>query len=173
MGSFKIITLIATLLLSIQAFHLSKFTSKRSSFIAMAASSPTDGVIVGGGRIGNLLYELNDKKDILLSSRDDKIPVTKGPIYVCTRNNDLDAIRQIMNSKTTDEIQSKYFDVDRQKKHMIKMLNDYKIYNENYIYEIFKFIEYITNKVDAVVIRDFSDFLETFAKSVKDANKWI
>ena len=86
-------------------------------------------------------------------------------------NNDLDAIRQIMNSKTTKEIQDKFFDVDRQKKHMIKMLNDYKIYNENYIYEIFKFIEYITNKVDAVVIRDFSDFLETFAKSVKDANK--
>lgn len=86
-------------------------------------------------------------------------------------NNDLDAIRQIMNSKTTDEIQSKYFDVDRQKKHMIKMLNDYQIYNESYIYEIFKFIQYITSKVDAVVIRDFSDFLETFAKSVKDANK--
>ena len=86
-------------------------------------------------------------------------------------NNDLDAIRQIMNSKTTDEIQSKYFDVDRQKKHMIKMLNDYQIYNESYIYEIFKFIEYITSKVDAVVIRDFSDFLETFAKTVKDANK--
>lgn len=86
-------------------------------------------------------------------------------------NNDLDAIRQIMNSKTTREIQSKYFDVDRQKKHMIKMLNDYQIYNESYIYDIFKFIEYITAKVDAVVIRDFSDFLETFAKSVKDANK--
>ena len=86
-------------------------------------------------------------------------------------NNDLDAIRQIMNSKTTQEIQDKFFDVDRQKKHMIKMLNDYKIYNENYIYEIFKFIEYITSKVDAVVIRDFSDFLETFAKTVKDNNK--
>ncbi|MDA9707968.1 hypothetical protein N9V56_00800 [Alphaproteobacteria bacterium] len=86
-------------------------------------------------------------------------------------NNDLDAIRQIMNSKTTDEIQSKYFDVDRQKKHMIKMLHDYRIYNETYIYEIFKFIEYITAKVDAVVIRDFSDFLETFAKTVKDNNK--
>ena len=86
-------------------------------------------------------------------------------------NNDLDAIRQIMNSKTTKEIQDKFFDTDRQKKHMIKMLNDYRIYNENYIYEIFKFIEYITNKVDAVVIRDFSDFLETFAKTVKDNNK--
>ena len=92
MVSFKVITLIASLLLSIQAFHLSRFISKRSSFIAMAASSPTDGVIVGGGRIGNLLYELNNKKDVLLSSRDDKIPVTKGPIYICTRNNDLDAI---------------------------------------------------------------------------------
>ena len=56
-------------------------------------------------------------------------------------NNDLDAIRQIMNSKTTDEIQSKYFDVDRQKKHMIKMLHDCRIYNETYIYEIFKFIQ--------------------------------
>ena len=69
-----------------------------------------------------------------------------------------------MNSKTTDEIQSKYFDVDRQKKHMIKMLHDYRIYNETYIYEIFKFIEYITSKVDAVVIRDFSDFVKLLQK---------
>jgi ketopantoate reductase len=51
-----------------------------------------NGVIVGGGRIGNLLYELNGKKDVLLTDRDSAIPDIEGPIYVATRNNDLDSI---------------------------------------------------------------------------------
>lgn len=52
-----------------------------------------NGAIIGGGRIGNLLYEGNDKKDVFLSSRTDTLPSSSsGPIYICTRNNDLDAI---------------------------------------------------------------------------------
>jgi hypothetical protein len=50
---------------------------------------PTPGVIVGGGRIGTLLYELNDRRDVLLTDRNAEIPLTDGPIYVATRNNDL------------------------------------------------------------------------------------
>ena len=58
-----------------------------------SSSSPTDGVIIGNGRIGNFLFESNNKKDVLLGSRGDSIPAaTRGPIYICTRNNDLDAI---------------------------------------------------------------------------------
>ena len=39
-----------------------------------------------------MLYELNGKSDTLLTSRDASIPNVDGPIYVCTRNNDLDGI---------------------------------------------------------------------------------
>jgi len=49
------------------------------------------GVIVGGGRIGNLLYESNGQKDILVR-RGESIPDVPGPIYLATRNNDLDEI---------------------------------------------------------------------------------
>lgn len=81
----------------IDGFSNSLFTSMKkrthtNRLNIVAAGDITPGVIVGGGRIGNLLYDLNGKKDVLLGSRDDAIPITKGPIYVCTRNNDLDAI---------------------------------------------------------------------------------
>jgi hypothetical protein len=57
------------------------------------SSQITNGVIVGGGRIGNFLWEANDKKDVLLSKREETIPDEgMGPIYLATRNNDLDAI---------------------------------------------------------------------------------
>lgn len=56
-------------------------------------SSITNGAIIGGGRIGTQLFEGYEKKDIFLSSRSDVLPADgSGPIYVCTRNNDLDAI---------------------------------------------------------------------------------
>eukprot|EP01041_Mallomonas_annulata_P006639 gene6639-13449_t len=70
--------------------HASKrLTSPFRKQIHMAV---TGGIIVGGGRIGNLLWELNDRKDVLLK-RNEMIPLEgNGPIYVCTRNNDLEDI---------------------------------------------------------------------------------
>jgi hypothetical protein len=64
-----------------------------STTLAMAAD-PTPGYIVGGGRIGSFLFESNGKRDVLISSRSASIlPMTQpGPIYVATRNNDLQAI---------------------------------------------------------------------------------
>lgn len=58
------------------------------------SSGITPGIIIGGGRIGSHLFESNMKKDILLSSRSDPFPTSSssGPIYICTRNNDLEAI---------------------------------------------------------------------------------
>ena len=39
-----------------------------------------------------MLWEANGQKDVLLKSRQDPIPSAPGPIYIATRNNDLDAI---------------------------------------------------------------------------------
>jgi hypothetical protein len=58
------------------------------------ATAVTKGTIVGGGRIGGLLHELNGGIDQLIT-RDspEKIAAgVEGPIYVCTRNNDLEKI---------------------------------------------------------------------------------
>ena len=57
-------------------------------------TSITNGVIVGGERIGSFIYESNKNNDILLSSRSDPFPAENsfGPIYLCTRNDDLEAI---------------------------------------------------------------------------------
>ena len=63
----------------------------RRGYLSM---SVTSGVIIGGGRIGSYLHESNGKNDVLLSSRDAAFPESSasGPIYICTRNDDLDAI---------------------------------------------------------------------------------
>eukprot|EP00612_Vaucheria_litorea_P004365 CAMPEP_0171461500 /NCGR_PEP_ID=MMETSP0945-20130129/5923_1 /TAXON_ID=109269 /ORGANISM="Vaucheria litorea, Strain CCMP2940" /LENGTH=259 /DNA_ID=CAMNT_0011987859 /DNA_START=134 /DNA_END=913 /DNA_ORIENTATION=+ len=49
-------------------------------------------VIVGGGRIGKALYEMGGKVDTIVG-RNDAIPEAgEGPIYVCTRNDQLDNV---------------------------------------------------------------------------------
>lgn len=49
-------------------------------------------VIVGGGRLGNALQQMGDGEDVLIG-RDGAIPENHdGPVFVCTRNNDLDAV---------------------------------------------------------------------------------
>eukprot|EP00903_Cladosiphon_okamuranus_P009837 g9350.t1 len=47
--------------------------------------------IVGGGRIGCALYDMGGGKDTLVG-RADVIPDGDGPIYVCTRNDDLEDV---------------------------------------------------------------------------------
>ena len=54
----------------------------------------TSGTIIGNGRIGNMLFEKNDRKDVLIGRSDnyaEKLP-DQGPIYVSTRNKDLEDI---------------------------------------------------------------------------------
>ena len=65
-----------------------------SGLVAMVnglAAAVTKGTIIGGGRIGGLLHELNGGADQLITrNSDETIPASvDGPIYVCTRNNDL------------------------------------------------------------------------------------
>ncbi|KAF7814572.1 uncharacterized protein G2W53_028541 [Senna tora] len=51
-------------------------------------------VIVGGGRVGKALLEMGSGEDFLVK-RGDSVPLQfAGPILVCTRNDDLDAVLQ-------------------------------------------------------------------------------
>jgi hypothetical protein len=71
----------------------SKLLAATGKSIDSNECSVTNGIIIGGGRIGNFLYEENDKKDQLISKRGDPISSdSSGPIYICTRNNDLAGI---------------------------------------------------------------------------------
>ena len=70
-------------------------SSSSSSTTSLCMSLPVKkGIIIGAGRIGNFLHESNNKQDLLLSSRDMTVPEGEEsvPIYVCTRNNDLESI---------------------------------------------------------------------------------
>lgn len=53
----------------------------------------TPGIIIGAGRIGQHLFDSNGGVDQLMKDRNQCIPPdTEGPIYVCTRNEDLEEI---------------------------------------------------------------------------------
>ncbi|CAM9663480.1 unnamed protein product, partial [Hapterophycus canaliculatus] len=69
----------------------------RDATTTMAAAT-----IVGGGRIGCALYDMGGGKDTLVG-RADTIPDSDGPIYVCTRNDDLeDVISRTPSTKRED-----------------------------------------------------------------------
>jgi hypothetical protein len=62
----------------------------------MATATPTTklapAVIVGGGRVGRALQEMGNGQDLLVK-RGESVPLDfEGPILVCTRNDDLDAV---------------------------------------------------------------------------------
>lgn len=49
-------------------------------------------IIVGGGRVGRALQDLGNGDDVLVK-RGEPVPVDfAGPILVCTRNDDLEAV---------------------------------------------------------------------------------
>lgn len=49
-------------------------------------------VIVGGGRVGRALQDMGGGNDVLVK-RGEPVPLDfAGPILVCTRNDDLDAV---------------------------------------------------------------------------------
>lgn len=60
----------------------------------MAATKVTPSIIVGGGRVGKALLEMGGGHDLLVK-RGELVPLDlPGPIMVCTRNDDLDAVLQ-------------------------------------------------------------------------------
>jgi len=92
---FMIYMIISILSLVNSFIYSSSSSTISSSSSSLCMSLPVKkGIIIGAGRIGNFLYEANNKEDLLLSSRDMSVPEgdESVPIYVCTRNNDLDNI---------------------------------------------------------------------------------
>lgn len=58
----------------------------------MASEAVVPAVIVGGGRVGRALQSMGDGRDVLVG-RGQPVPGDfDGPILVCTRNDDLEAV---------------------------------------------------------------------------------
>ncbi|KAI3777716.1 hypothetical protein L1987_47518 [Smallanthus sonchifolius] len=70
-------------------------SSKSRTITSMAATTATKvipSIIVGGGRVGKALLEMGGGEDLLVK-RGEPVPIDfPGPILVCTRNDDLDAV---------------------------------------------------------------------------------
>ncbi|KAJ0984253.1 hypothetical protein J5N97_002609 [Dioscorea zingiberensis] len=68
----------------------------------MTSSVPA--VIVGGGRVGRMLQSLSDGGDVLVG-RGGAVPAElEGPILVCTRNDDLEAVLQATPPSRWDDL---------------------------------------------------------------------
>jgi hypothetical protein len=101
-------TLTATLCNSSLIKSNSKFTffgtriitrTQKTQTLAMAtaptAAKVAPAVIVGGGRVGRALQEMGSGQDLLVK-RGDPVPLDfEGPILVCTRNDDLEAVLEV------------------------------------------------------------------------------
>ncbi|KAJ6346867.1 hypothetical protein OIU76_003532 [Salix suchowensis] len=73
--------------------------TQKTQTLAMAtaptAAKVVPAVIVGGGRVGRALQEMGSGQDLLVK-RGDPVPLDfEGPILVCTRNDDLDAVLEV------------------------------------------------------------------------------
>jgi len=66
-----------------------------SAAMAAVQESVIPSVIIGAGRVGQALQNMGTGKDIIVR-RGEKVPENfPGPIFVCTRNDDLDAVLEI------------------------------------------------------------------------------
>ncbi|CAN1223950.1 hypothetical protein LINPERPRIM_LOCUS2182 [Linum perenne] len=71
---------------------ISAMAATLSTSAAPAASKVVPAVIVGGGRVGRALQDMGMGQDYMVK-RGDSVPADfEGPILVCTRNDDLDAV---------------------------------------------------------------------------------
>ncbi|XP_059641292.1 uncharacterized protein LOC132283370 [Cornus florida] len=70
------------------------FRVRALSSTSMATEVVPAAVIVGGGRVGRALQEMGNGQDLLVK-RGESVPLDfSGPIFVCTRNDDLEAVLQ-------------------------------------------------------------------------------
>ncbi|CAA0811214.1 Unknown protein [Striga hermonthica] len=67
-------------------------STSSSSMAAAAAEKVVPAVIVGGGRVGKALQDMGGVDDVLVRRGEPVPPDFTGPILVCTRNDDLDAV---------------------------------------------------------------------------------
>jgi len=73
-------------------FKLSAMASPTTVTVPPARVAPA--VIVGGGRVGRALQDMGTGEDLLVR-RGEFVPLDfEGPIFVCTRNDDLESVLQ-------------------------------------------------------------------------------
>ncbi|KAL5825375.1 hypothetical protein ACOSQ3_021438 [Xanthoceras sorbifolium] len=73
-------------------FTTPKLVKYKPIFAMSTTTKVAPAVIVGGGRVGRALQEMGNGQDLLVK-RGEAVPVDfEGPILVCTRNDDLDAV---------------------------------------------------------------------------------
>ncbi|KAJ8617287.1 hypothetical protein MRB53_013473 [Persea americana] len=63
-----------------------------SAAAATTATKVLPAIIVGGGRVGRMLQRLGDGRDVLVGRGEKVASDFNGPIFVCTRNDDLEAV---------------------------------------------------------------------------------
>ncbi|KAI3759583.1 hypothetical protein L6452_07496 [Arctium lappa] len=74
--------------------HSSPTSRTITSMAAATATKVIPSIIVGGGRVGKALQDMGGGGDLLVK-RGEPVPIDfPGPILVCTRNDDLDAVLQ-------------------------------------------------------------------------------
>lgn len=69
----------------------------------MATTRVVPAVIIGRGRVGKALHDMGNGEDVLVN-RGERVPLDfPGPIFVCTRNDDLEAVLEATpNSRWSD-----------------------------------------------------------------------
>lgn len=74
------------------AFRLKRRATAPATAMSSTATKVVPAVIVGGGRVGRALQDMGSGGDVLVK-RGEPVPADfEGPILVCTRNDDLDAV---------------------------------------------------------------------------------
>ncbi|RDX78550.1 hypothetical protein CR513_41159, partial [Mucuna pruriens] len=74
------------------SFSISPTTSALRFKVSAMATKVAPAVIVGGGRVGRALQDMGSGEDLLVR-RGESVPLNlEGPIFVCTRNDDLDSV---------------------------------------------------------------------------------
>ncbi|KAI0497016.1 hypothetical protein KFK09_023344 [Dendrobium nobile] len=89
--------------LTLSSSSRSRISVRCSATMATTSTTITPAIIVGGGRVGRALQGMGDGRDVLIG-RGQQVPFNfDGPIFVCTRNDDLDAVLEATpSSRWTD-----------------------------------------------------------------------
>uniref|UniRef100_A0A2N9ICH6 Uncharacterized protein n=1 Tax=Fagus sylvatica TaxID=28930 RepID=A0A2N9ICH6_FAGSY len=86
------LTLSSSLRLSLPSWRNTHTAAKPTYCMATTTTKVVPAVIVGGGRVGRALQDMGNGQDLVVK-RGESVPLDfVGPILVCTRNDDLDAV---------------------------------------------------------------------------------
>ncbi|KAH0436082.1 hypothetical protein IEQ34_026489 [Dendrobium chrysotoxum] len=90
--------------LTLSSSSRSRISVRCSATMATTSTTIAPAIIVGGGRVGRALQGMGDGRDVLIG-RGQQVPFDiDGPIFVCTRNDDLDAVLEATPSSRWSDL---------------------------------------------------------------------